>query len=347
MTTGFVLTLPAMYSEVWAWSGVNASRVRMWTPTVSLELSIAPPIRNHNSYDRPSLSSRSPRGDHRGLSVSTHSGSAPCRQDLPDHRPGRMDGSSRSIGDRLPAHGPDRPPWSGEVRWLAAVPPAGTRREAAHRDGLPASSAVGRPTGSGVADPPVDRLVAGDDDVGREAVASRGAAPPRPSRRGGSGRRSGPPRPGRVRPRRRGVRGGPRRRPPRPRGCRRRASRRSGSRSTSPRGCSGRSSRNRTRTAPGRPPAGTPRCRGRARAPPPGPRGRAGGHRRRTARSLSPARITRRNDSRGRTRAAASSSRSTRLTGRRFELCSTTASSVTPSSCRTSSRVRRGGRGSK
>ena len=52
MTTGFVLTLPAMYSEVWAWSGVNASTVRMWTPTVSLELSIAPPIRNHNSYDR-------------------------------------------------------------------------------------------------------------------------------------------------------------------------------------------------------------------------------------------------------------------------------------------------------
>src|SRR5690242_927745 len=53
MTTGFVLTLPAMDSEVCAWSGVNASRVRMWTPTVSLELNIVPPFRNHNSYGRP------------------------------------------------------------------------------------------------------------------------------------------------------------------------------------------------------------------------------------------------------------------------------------------------------
>ena len=196
-----------------------------------------------------------------------------------------MDGSSRSIGDRLSAHGPDRPPWSGEVRRLAAVPPAGTRREAAHRDGLPASSAVGRPTGSGVADPPIDRLVAGDDDVGREAVPR--AAPRRRAHRGAAGRVGdqglhGPGERGRVAG---GYEEARDRRPPPPRGCRRRASRRSGSRSTSPRGCSGRSSRNPTRTAPGRPPAGSPRCRGRARARSPGPRGRAGGHRRRTARS--------------------------------------------------------------
>ena len=43
MTTAFVLTLPAMYSEVRGSPGDDASRVRMWTPTVSLELSIAPP----------------------------------------------------------------------------------------------------------------------------------------------------------------------------------------------------------------------------------------------------------------------------------------------------------------
>src|SRR5262249_54773038 len=45
--------------------------------------------------------------------------------------------SSRSLGDWPPGHSLDRPPWSGEVRWLAAVPPACTTREEEHRDGAP------------------------------------------------------------------------------------------------------------------------------------------------------------------------------------------------------------------
>src|SRR5262245_45320186 len=83
--------------------------------------------------------------------VATRPGSASGAEDLPDHRPGRMDGSSRSnrrppLGP--PGHGPARPPREGEVRLTAAAPPAGTRRDVPHRDGFPASSAGRRPAGS-------------------------------------------------------------------------------------------------------------------------------------------------------------------------------------------------------
>ncbi len=66
----------------------------------------------------------------------------------------------------------------GEFRLTAAAHPAGARREVLHRDGFPA--------GSGVADPPVERLVAGDDDAGREDLVR--AAPRRRAHRGAAGR---------------------------------------------------------------------------------------------------------------------------------------------------------------